>query len=121
MTHVLIDFKLCKNGEALFDAKIGEAVARRACELAKMTVVGMVKKTDFIVPDTDDRETYSLVLLLAESHCSIHCSPELDMSCSIDLYSCRPFNAHAIYDVFLEGFEPAVAKMKIIDRNERFS
>ncbi|NDY41719.1 adenosylmethionine decarboxylase [Dissulfurirhabdus thermomarina] len=58
-------------------------------------------------------------VLIAESHISIHTFPE-KMYLSLDIFSCKPFDAQAAIDHIKEIFEIEKVEIKILDRGHEF-
>jgi S-adenosylmethionine decarboxylase proenzyme len=78
--HALIDLSGC-NPDTLTDYAYIRKTLTQAARLAKVTVVGMVDR--HFKP-----QGYTAILVLEESHLSIHTWPEYNYV-SLDLYSCN--------------------------------
>jgi S-adenosylmethionine decarboxylase len=78
--HAILDLWGCSQ-RVMQDTALLRDLAFKAAELAQTTVLGSVEKTF-------EPQGYTIVLLLAESHLSLHTWPEHGFA-SIDLYSCN--------------------------------
>jgi len=64
-----------------------------------------------------DNNAITAILLLSESHISIHTWPEHDNFVAIDIMSCSPKSNYCFIDFVEELFKPEEFKIKIIKRN----
>ncbi len=95
--HVLLDLEGCPEN-LLSDAPRIRASLRKAAELAGATIVGEAFHS-FNPPGV------SGVLLIAESHLSVHTWPSLGKA-TLDIYTCgEKFNAIAAADLLTTFFE----------------
>lgn len=60
------------------------------------------------------------VVILAESHCSVHTFPDRHGFVTIDIYSCKDFDAAAVITIIEEYFGPQQYECKLIERGENF-
>lgn len=60
------------------------------------------------------------VVILAESHCSIHTFPERGGFVTIDIYSCKDFPADEVVSVINEYFKTGASSWQVIQRGEYF-
>ena len=112
--HLICDFKKIKNSKLLNDKLALKLLCKNLCMENKFTILGEI-----------DHEFHpygcSFILLLSESHLSVHTFPERN-HLSFDLYTCRQYNDNSIY---IEVFSNLCNKLeasflesdyKIIDR-----
>lgn len=78
--HIIIDLECCYN-HTLTDAALGESEFVRACEIACATVL------DTQFRSFGDKLGYTGLVLLAESHVSVHTWPEYSTAL-IDVFTC---------------------------------
>ncbi|NGX56439.1 MAG: S-adenosylmethionine decarboxylase proenzyme [Candidatus Anoxychlamydiales bacterium] len=110
--HLLANYIDC-SFEALIDFKKLEEVIKKGCIAAKATVLDY--KSQIFQPNNG----FSMIVLLSESHASIHTYPE-HKSCFIDFFTCgttcQPQNFNDILQNFLK---PKVIKQKIFLRENQ--
>lgn len=99
--HLTLDLKLC-NTDALSDYKMIFDMLHELPEL-----VGMHKITQpYVFPYSGivpEDSGITGIVILAESHCSIHTFEKKDMV-FIDVFSCKPFNEDFIAEYFTNKF-----------------
>jgi len=112
--HLICDFKKIANTELLND-KLGlKLLCKNLCIENNFTIVGEIDY-DFYP------QGCSFVLLLSESHLSVHTFPERN-HISFDLYTCKQYENNNLYiSIFIELCKkldtlPQVCDYKIIDR-----
>lgn len=69
--------------------------------------------------DSWDRGGITAIMLIAESHISIHTFPQ-DGFFTADVYSCKPFDVQKALDLFREYFKGKDEKIKIAKRELEF-
>jgi S-adenosylmethionine decarboxylase len=107
-SHVLADLygisaKLLRSSAEL------EALLRRAAELAGATVVGSHFHS------FGDADGVTGVVLLAESHISIHTWPESDFA-AVDIFMCGEANPKRALDALIEALAPARQHVEVAAR-----
>lgn len=105
--HLLADYWQC-DGAVLDDADALEDVLRRAAHAADCEVLGALRHR--FTP-----QGQSVVLLLSESHVSVHTWPE-EHYAAVDLYTCGdgdPMRAHAVVQ---DGLRSRDARIRMITR-----
>lgn len=106
--HAILDLWGCSQ-KIMQDTAYLRDLAFKAAELAKTTVLGSIEKSF-------EPQGFTIVLLLAESHLSLHTWPEHTFA-SIDLYSCNLETDFGAVCTFLEtGFEAQSKQLSILDR-----
>lgn len=113
--HLICDFKKIANTELLND-KLGlKLLCKNLCIENNFTIIGEIDY-DFYP------QGCSFVLLLSESHLSVHTFPEKNHM-SFDLYTCKQYHNNEVYlNIYLElcsklGTSTAQkSECKIIDR-----
>jgi S-adenosylmethionine decarboxylase len=110
-SHVLADLygisaELLRNGAAL------EALLCEAASRAGATVVG----SHFHSFGTADGVTG--VVLLAESHISIHTWPESDFA-AVDIFMCGNANPHRALDALVDALAPTQQHIEVAARGRR--
>jgi S-adenosylmethionine decarboxylase len=60
------------------------------------------------------------VVILAESHCSIHTFPDREGFVTLDIYSCKDFPADKVITEIERFFQSEAYECKIIQRGESF-
>lgn len=92
------------------DAKVSRLLSDRegvmhwtqeAADLANMTVLGMLAYD--LQANISQAPGVSVVLLLAESHITVHTFPETGLV-AMDVYSCRPYDTGLIRGSFCKAF-----------------
>ncbi len=106
--HAIIDLSGC-NTELLKNHKRIHDILVQAAWVANVTVVGSM---DHLFSP----QGYTAVLVLEESHLSIHTWPEHGYV-SIDLYSCNlQTDFHAVKDFLADQFQASVTEFKLLQR-----
>ncbi len=106
--HAIIDLSGC-DSEIAKNSGLVRDILVQAAQVANVTVVGSIDH--YFKP-----EGYTAVLVLEESHLSIHTWPEYNYV-SIDLYSCNlQTDFEAVKDFLAEKFKAAVTKFTILNR-----
>ena len=104
--HLIADFYSANN---LYDANTAAPVMRKAAEAAGATVLD-VKLHHF-----GDKCGFTGVVLLAESHISIHTWPENDYA-AIDIFMCGDAEPEKSLDILRKYFQPAQEQVQLIAR-----
>ncbi|MCR4368693.1 MAG: adenosylmethionine decarboxylase [archaeon] len=117
-THLMLDTFGCDQ-EALADE---EKIRTFLSELPD--ALGMKKLIEPLIVsypggDTWDRGGITGIMLIAESHISIHTFPH-DGFFTADVYSCKPFNINKALDLFRAYFQGRDEKIKIAKRELEF-
>jgi|GEM_PF-1143476 len=106
--HALYDLSGC-DASVLNNAERIRSIALQAADIARITVLGSMDH--HFVP-----QGYSLVLILEESHLSIHTWPEHDYV-AIDLFSCSlQTDFEAVRDYLVSQFQPAWTEYHLFER-----
>lgn len=106
--HVLLDLHKC-NSKLLNDDKYLLEVIKEAAKIANMTVLNSCSHKF-------EPQGVSCILLLAESHISIHTWPERQFA-SVDIYSCNPNSPVSLAADYIESSVNSMkAKQKTIYR-----
>lgn len=107
--HFIASYYGCSN-EALLDK---ESVQKNLLEACKASGAGVLDYIDFHF----DGEGYTMVVLLSESHASIHTYPEHN-ACFVDLFTCGDQCSHEAFNNTLSSFlKPADAHIRSLVRN----
>ncbi len=106
--HAIIDLSNC-NAETLQDYELIKSLLAQAADIAKVTIIGTMDR--YFTP-----HGYTAVLVLEESHLSIHTWPEFNYV-SIDLYSCNlETNFQAVTDFLSDGFQAKKTQFTLLER-----
>jgi S-adenosylmethionine decarboxylase proenzyme len=106
--HAIIDLSGC-NSEAIRNCQFIHDTLVEAAEMARLTVLG-------IMDHRFTPEGYTAVLMLEESHLSIHTWPEHNYA-SIDLYSCNlQTDFQAVIDFLANKFQATVTGSTFLER-----
>jgi S-adenosylmethionine decarboxylase len=112
--HLICDFKNIENSKLLND-KLGlKLMCKNLCIENNFTIIGEIDH-DF------HPQGCSFILLLSESHLSVHTFPEKN-HISFDLYTCRQYDNNDVYiSIFFDlckklGTKPEACDYKVIDR-----
>ena len=106
--HAIIDLSGC-DPTIIQNPDLINDILHRAARLAKVTVVG--RQDHYFSP-----VGYSVVLVLEESHLSVHTWPEYNYI-SKDLFSCNlETDFKAVHDFLVEQFRSQLAQFTLLDR-----
>ena len=106
--HAIIDLSEC-DIEILKNSDLIQDILVRAADLARVTIVGGLDHSF-------SPHGYTAVLILEESHFSIHTWPEFNYA-SIDLYSCNlQTNFNQIKDFLAAQFQARVTSFMVLER-----
>ena len=106
--HAIIDLSGC-NLDVLKNSGLMQNILVKAAELADVTIVGSI---DHLFSP----HGYTAVLVLEESHMSIHTWPEFEYV-SIDLYSCNlQTDFQAIADFLADQFQAKRTSFTLLER-----
>ncbi len=106
--HAIIDLSGC-DSEIMSNYDLIRDILVQTAQIANITVLDMVEH--YFKP-----EGYTAVLVLEESHLSIHTWPEYNYV-SIDLYSCNlQTNFQAVKDFLADKFKATVTKFSLLER-----
>lgn len=108
--HLLVDFWV-DDSAALERVDTWEALLPDACRQAGATVLGH-RFHQF------EPAGVTGVVLLAESHASLHTWPEAGLV-TLDVFTCGALDAHAIVDRIREAIRPVREKLTAVDRGDR--
>ncbi|OGN65579.1 MAG: S-adenosylmethionine decarboxylase proenzyme [Chlamydiae bacterium RIFCSPLOWO2_01_FULL_28_7] len=109
-THLMGDYLECSNS-ALTDLKKLEKIMIEACIEAKATVL---QQSTYIFPP----DGFSMIILLQESHASIHTYPEYN-SCFVDFFTCGTSCDAKKFDEILKNYlKPKRIREKIFIRED---
>ncbi|WP_128892631.1 adenosylmethionine decarboxylase [Erythrobacter sp. HKB08] len=106
--HALLDFH---GARGLEDLDFVESILRDAASAAGATILGAH------MHHFGEGFGVTGVVLLAESHMSIHTWPEHDYA-AVDIFLCGGSNLQAAIEVIEDRFEAQVASTKVIERGE---
>ena len=125
--HLLVD-TIAHRLDALLDIEIGKACLTEIAHRIGMTIVMSARGVQFSHASAQNRSAasdqdgsrdqengYSAVVLLAESHISIHTFPE-SRFLTFDCYSCAPFDESVAVDILEEVFHLEDANIQVIHR-----
>lgn len=115
MNHLTLNLFNCKR-DLLFDEKFVRDSALKAIKIAKMKKIG--EACVVFSPKKKDAwgKGISLVILIAESHLSIHTLVEHN-SVAIDLFSCKKFDKRKIIKFFVKTFRARTRTYRSYSRN----
>ncbi len=102
-----MEFHDC-DGAVLDDVEVIEALLRRAAEAARTTIVASMMRPF-------DPHGVTGVLVLSESHLSIHTWPESGYA-SVDLYSCGESTPEAAYRILSQGLRSRRSEVLMVTR-----
>lgn len=106
--HAIIDLSGC-NSEIIRNSRLIHDILIKAAEIANLTIIG-------IMDHRFTPEGYTAVLMLEESHLSIHTWPEYNYA-SIDLYSCNlQTDFQAVTDFLTNKFQATVTGFTFLER-----
>lgn len=106
--HAIIDLSGC-NSEIIRNCQLIHDILVKAAEMANLTIIG-------IMDHRFTPEGYTAVLMLEESHLSIHTWPEYNYA-SIDLYSCNlQTDFQAVTDFLANKFQAMVTGFTFLER-----
>ncbi len=106
--HAIIDLSNC-NAEILRDYELIKSLLAQVADIAKVTIIGSMDR--HFTP-----QGYTVVLVLEESHLSIHTWPEFNYV-SIDLYSCNlETNFQAVVDFLSNKFQAKKTQFTLLER-----
>ncbi len=106
--HAIIDLSGC-NSEIIRNCQLIRNTLIKAAEMARLTIIG-------IMDHRFTPEGYTAVLMLEESHLSIHTWPEYDYA-SIDLYSCNlRTDFQVVTDFLANEFQAKVTGFTFLER-----
>lgn len=106
--HAIIDLSGC-NSEMIGNCQLIHDTLVKAAEMARLTVIGIMDHR--FIP-----EGFTAVLMLEESHLSIHTWPEYNYA-SIDLYSCNlQTDFQAVINFLANEFQAAVTEVAFFER-----
>ena len=108
--HIISELSLCDN-EKLKDLKFIEKILVKAVEVANCT---LLKKAFYKFGENG----ISGVVILSESHISIHTWPEYNYA-AIDIYTCgNDAHPERAYEYIKEQLESQYVKVSIMDRGD---
>jgi S-adenosylmethionine decarboxylase len=106
--HAIIDLSGC-DSEIIRNCRLIHDTLIKAAEMAGLTVIGIMDH--HFMP-----EGYTAVLMLEESHLSIHTWPEYNYA-SIDLYSCNlQTDFQTVIDFLANEFQATVTGFTFLER-----
>jgi S-adenosylmethionine decarboxylase proenzyme len=109
--HLLLNYINC-SFEALVDFTKLSEVIKKGCSDAKATVISY--KSHIFKPNG-----FSMIVLLSESHASIHTYPE-HKSCFIDFFTCGTTCVPKKFSQALEKYlKPKIIKQKLFLREDK--
>lgn len=108
--HFVASYSGC-DSEALGNTEVLEQVMREAVIASGATILG---EASYLFPPNG----LTLVLLLSESHASIHTYPE-HHACFVDLFTCGNHCSHDAFDMTLRRYlKPTQIEARVLHRNE---
>ena len=100
------------NHEALIDL---ETLCAKMKEAVYATGATIINSCDYVF----EPQGYALILLLSESHASIHTYPEYD-ACFIDIFTCGENCIPEHFDTMMQEYlKPAHVSSQIIHRHDK--
>ena len=108
--HLLVDFWVA-DAEPLRRVATWETLLPDACREAGATVLG-ARFHQF------EPEGVTGIVLLAESHASLHTWPEAGLV-TLDVFTCGALDAHAIVDRIRDALAPVRERVTAVDRGDR--
>ena len=96
--HILLD---ARASLGLSDRQAVEDWLRYAASLAGMTIIGM--QSHLLLSGLDNGPGVTAIAVIAESHMAVHTWP-LEGIITMDMFSCRRFDALAIVESFTRTF-----------------
>lgn len=116
--HLLFSLGECQNIDKLRDEEFIKSLLLNLVKVCKMTLI-MGPHTHKFQGDRMEEDGISGIVVIAESHISIHTSPE-DATCSLDIFSCKEFDYWEGISYIIKEFQPKKYFHQIIDRGEYF-
>ena len=116
--HVLVECYKCNDIEKLKSEKFVKEFLLRLVDICKMTVI-MSPEPHKFQGDTPDQDGVTGIVVIAESHISIHTYPE-HRSFALDIFSCKDFEYYDAIQEILREFQPMKMSFNIIQRGEYF-
>ncbi|MFZ5955209.1 MAG: adenosylmethionine decarboxylase [Nanoarchaeota archaeon] len=118
--HLMLDCYECDK-EKLGNEKFILNFLNELPELLSMHII----HEPFIIPYEENSETWdkggiSAVVIIAESHISIHTFPENDSYATIDLFSCKDFDIESAINFVMEKLNPKKIERNLIFRGKHF-
>ena len=115
--HLIIDLKEC-NSEKLSNVELVHDVLLNLPEKIGMT---RISEPDVFYYNGKVPEDHGVtgVVVLAESHCSIHTFPEKGY-CFMDIFSCKEFDTDTALNEMIELFESAKYDVQVLKRGIGF-
>ena len=115
--HMVIDLSDC-NREKLADRKLVYNTLLELPEKIGMTRISVPDVFSYsgVVPEDCG---VTGVVVLAESHCSIHTFQEKGY-CFVDIFSCKQFDTDKALHELVGIFEARACEMRIIERGKNF-
>ena len=118
--HLMLDCYGCDK-EKLKDAK---AILKFLNDTVKKLDMHIIKEP-FLVsydynPETWDNGGVSAIVIIAESHISIHTFPENDGFMSLDMFSCKEFNIDKVVSIVTKEFKPQMIEKNLVMRGTHF-
>jgi len=114
--HLMVNYMNCDK-QALSNFKDLEEIMKKACTASKATVLNAIKHL-FPIKDSNIIGM-SMVLILSESHASIHTYPEFN-SCFVDFFTCGTDCLPEEFDrTMREYLKPLDVKAKLFLRDSR--
>lgn len=108
-----IDARYCN--ENINSPEVIQAFIDETLDKIEMIPIG---GTHILWCDTNDPEKvgYSVYQLLQDSNISIHFCPSNDNQAYLDLFSCKPYEAQTVVDLFNKYFAPEKAAVGFHER-----
>lgn len=116
--HLLFDLSECQDIEKLRDNAFIKEFLLKLVDICKMTLI-MGPHTHKFRGDDMDQDGISGILVIAESHISIHTAPE-NKTCSIDIFSCKDFDYWEGISYIVSSFKPLRFHYDIVQRGNSF-
>jgi S-adenosylmethionine decarboxylase len=110
-THFVASYTEC-DMDALSDV---ENLYSAMQEAAKKSGATILQSAHYVFPPNG----FTMVILLSESHASIHTYPE-HQSCFIDLFTCGDKCSHETFDAYLQSYlKPKSVDKTVLSRGEK--
>ena len=115
--HLILDLSMCDN-EALGDIDLIHTILMELPENIGMTRISEPNVFRYSGKVPEDCGVTGVVVL-AESHCSIHTFQEKGY-CFVDIFSCKPFDHNKAIKELINAFSAKITSHKILKRGAGF-
>ena len=116
--HLLFSLGECQEVNKLRDENFIKSFLLSLVDICKMTLI-MGPTLHKFQGDSMEEDGISGIVVIAESHISIHTAPE-HRTCSIDIFSCKEFDYWNGIAYIMKELRPNTYFHEIIDRGKHF-